>query len=118
MMPEYPQHEKLATVKDLSQEIGVFLDWLDEQDWHLGEWDENGFGEQELFLIRLNSNQILARFFEIDLDKLEEEKLRILEGQRELNKEVDQDKELAAVRAATEKLTEQYRDSLEDLADR
>lgn len=114
----YPEHEKLATVKDLSQEIGEFLEWAEEQGWHLAEWDENGFGDQELFSIRLNRNQILARFFEIDLDKLEAEKVHMLEAQRASNEEVDTEKELEAVRVATWKLTEQYRDSLEDLADR
>ena len=41
----------------------------------------------------------------------------MLEAQRASNVEVDQDAELAVVRAATEKLTEQYRDTLEDLKD-
>jgi len=42
----------------------------------------------------------------------------MLEAQREYNEDVDKEKELEVVRAATKKLTEKYRDSLEDLADR
>lgn len=84
----YPEHEKLATVKELSQEIGEFLEWTEEEGWHLSEWDENGFGDQELFLIRLDRNQILARYFKIDLDILEKEKVQMLEAQRASNTEV------------------------------
>ncbi len=117
-MSEYPQHEKLATVKDMSQAIGEFLEWADDQGWHLAEWHKiNSFGDEQLRRIIPNHTEALARYFEIDLDKLEQEKTHMLEAQRASNVEVDQDAELAVVRAATEKLTEQYRDTLEDLKD-
>ncbi len=112
----YPEHEKLATVKDLSQEIGEFLEWCEGQMWQLAEWDEDGYGDQKMYPIGVKRIDILARYFKIDLDKLEAEKVQMLEAQRVSNEEVDKEKELEVVRAATEKLTEKYRDSLEDLA--
>ncbi len=107
-MTDYPQHEKLATVKDLSQEIGTFLEWTEEQGWHLGEWDENGFGDQQLFLIGLNRLDILARYFKIDLDVLETEKRHMLEAQRVSNEEF---------KRSADKIIDQYTDTLKDLKD-
>ncbi len=110
----YPEHEKLAIVRELSQEIGEFLEWTEEQGWHFAEWHK---GDEQLHRIIPERTDVLAKYFKIDLDKLEAEKVQMLEAQRKHNEEVDQEKELEKVRAATEKLTEQYRDTLEDLAD-
>ncbi len=107
-MADYPEHEKLATVKDLSQEIGEFLEWTEEQGWRLADWDENGFGDQIMYPIGLKRLDILARYFEIDLDKLETEKRFMLEAQRVSNEEV---------KRSADKLIEQYSDTLEDLKD-
>lgn len=85
-MPEtvtYPEHEKLAKVRDRSQTIGEFLDWAGEQGWHLCEWvpaDPTDWGrEEELAYVRLTVDQKLALYFDIDLVVLEEEKRRMLD---------------------------------------
>jgi len=96
---EYPEHDKLKKVQDESQAIGEFLEWLQS-----GEADDPKYG-RSVFLAasRINTEArhldegewelsdtyidpfphttetLLAKFFEIDLEKLEDEKRRMLE---------------------------------------
>lgn len=86
----YPEHDKLQAVQDDSNVIGTFLDtcgytlceWLNPAD--MGDEDEpHGY-----FPVRGSINQILAKHFEIDLDKLEAEKRQMLDAQRALNRDV------------------------------
>jgi hypothetical protein len=60
--------DKLHAIKDQSQVIGEFLDWLED--------------EHEVFLPKSVTN-LLAEYFDIDLEKVEQEKLAILEDLRE-----------------------------------
>ena len=109
---KYPEHEKLAKIKDQSQAIGDFLEWL-----RTGEADPTGFdrsiflatheviteeysatGEwhdlpkdkwyvgDRLVLFRYNMEELLARYFGIDLKKLEEEKKQMLEELRRVHR--------------------------------
>ena len=72
--PKYPECEKLAIVSDESQTIGVFLDWLcEEMDVNV-EYDTG-----------LTINELLAKFYDIDLNKVEEERRAILEYIRTIN---------------------------------
>jgi len=65
--PETPELDKLSGVKDQSQPIGEFLDWLSyEKDVRLPASIE----------------QLLADYFDIDMDKVEAEKLAILKHVR------------------------------------
>jgi hypothetical protein len=77
----YPQHEKLAKIKEKSQTIGEFLEWLQIRkkivlckstgDFHTTEY--------ELYTpANINTQTILSEFFEIDLNKLEKEKIQML----------------------------------------
>ena len=68
-MDTYPEHEKLSKIKDQSQTIGEFLDWLDTEGLYLGEYDENGL---LLYPTHKRHEYILATYFEINLDKLED----------------------------------------------
>lgn len=80
----YPEHEKLKAARVQSQAQGEFLAWLQ--------------NEKGMFLCvydRLKSNypssittpviKLLAEYHGIDLNKLEDEKLAMLEEQRKLN---------------------------------
>jgi len=112
----YPECEKLAKVKDASQIIGEFLEWLGAQGIRLHERPikeaviarmkglpvDNGhcilcggklvFGVcggcnahqdrdyfDHYYPIRKTIEQIIAQYFEIDLNKVEEERRLILE---------------------------------------
>ena len=80
-MPKYSEHEKLRAVKDQSQAIGAYLEWLAEQGWELQRADEDGKTEYECRTIERR----LAEYFEIDLRKIADEKDAMLEEQRRLN---------------------------------
>lgn len=90
-MSEYPEHDKLQAVKDQSETIGQFLEWLTSGQgimiahWHtMDEPDE--YGNDEMLLPHRESiENMLARYFKIDLKKIEDEKRQMLEKMREIN---------------------------------
>jgi len=84
-MSEYPECDKLSKVKDKSQIIGEFLDWCNSQGVHLATYYE----DRGLFVDRRSIEQVLADYYDIDLDKVEEERRHILEMQRDINKSMD-----------------------------
>lgn len=75
-MSEYPEHDKLNAVKDQSQAIGEFLDWLrDEKGIMLARFGEGG----DLYPYPRSTQDMLAEFFDIDLAEIEKEKRDMLE---------------------------------------
>lgn len=85
MPDEYPEHEKLQKVKDTSQAIGEFLEWCDGRGWHLAEWDESRQYQPRMMPLSGGVNDVLAEYFDIDLNTLEAEKRAMLDRQRDLN---------------------------------
>ena len=84
---QYPEHDKIHLVKDKSQFIGEFLEWLQtEQKITFGEYtDEN---PDTLFpILHKSTEKWLALYFNIDLNKIEEERLQMLKNLREDNPE-------------------------------
>lgn len=78
----FPEHEKLKLIKDKSQAIGEFLEWLGaEKGLHVAQW----ISEHRLMPANYSTEKLLAEFFDIDLDKLEDEKRAMIEEQRKLN---------------------------------
>lgn len=73
----YPECEKLQKVSSQSNTIGEFLEWLSyEKNLSLCELDE----ERDYYhLYHYQIEQLLAEFFEIDLNKVEQERRQILE---------------------------------------
>jgi hypothetical protein len=96
MKEKYPEHEKLHKVKDLSQSCGEFLDWLQnekfirlctlEDERTINEDEED---EEELpagfYQINQSNTSLLAEYFGIDPNKLEEEKRQMLDEIRTAN---------------------------------
>ena len=79
-MSEYPECEKMAAVRDKSHTIGEFLEWLgDETPYSICEYtgDDGGYGSYQPTYATIE--QLLAKFFDIDLKKVEAERGRILE---------------------------------------
>lgn len=71
MPADYPEHEKLRAIRDQSQKAGEFLEWLQaEKGVSLMVGD---------FPLQTTTTRLLAEFFEIDLDKIEDEKRTMLE---------------------------------------
>lgn len=95
LVPSYPEHEKLMAVAEKSQACGDFFGWLMER-YTLGKYhthddscrDEDGdpvrcdMGTRTLYPQNVSITRLLSEFFEIDEDKLEKEKLAMLEELR------------------------------------
>jgi hypothetical protein len=82
-MNDYPEHDKLSAVKDKSQTIGEFLEWLDyEKNYSVCSLTEGRNGGGEYSPIFTSTEKLLAEFFNIDLNKLEKEKRKMLDELR------------------------------------
>lgn len=87
-MTTYPELEKLQAVKEKSQEIGFFLEMLlgkytlcefkNEETWYDQEFDEEFSNPEGYYPIRRSIQDLLAEYFEIDMDKVEAERRQIL----------------------------------------
>lgn len=114
---EYPEHNKMKAVTPFSHKIGEFLEWLTERHVMLAHYPtkclhlmydgtcheeamENGSCPSEcpecemtelseLYPYSYNIQKLLAEFFEIDLNKIEEEKRQMLDEMRKLNERED-----------------------------
>jgi hypothetical protein len=76
---EYPEHEKLAKVKDLSQQLGAFIEWAEGQGIVFAKWGKDEDDEDQLFPEHRPINQWLADFYDVDLNKIDDEKRQMLE---------------------------------------
>lgn len=82
----YTEHEKMAEIKDQSQQLGAFLEWLrNDKNWVLAQWDDQ---RSELRYADQSIERLLATYFGIDLDLLETEKRHMLDRQRKFNEEM------------------------------
>jgi hypothetical protein len=75
-----PELDKLSKVKEESQLIGSFLDWLQtEGGYTICKYYEKDGGLQEAFLpARKSIEEMLAQYFKIDLRKVEWERRKLL----------------------------------------
>lgn len=105
----YPECEKMAKVRGLSQQMGEFLEWIQHEkkfhfaryemrsifpEWSSG-WDEMRDSYKKLgrkipeleYLIEypIEIEKLLAEYFKIDLNKVEHEKRAMLEVCRKAN---------------------------------
>ena len=105
-MSEYPEHEKLARVKNHSQAIGQFLEWLQgEKDVFLQvykQWEEEresmaewaGESVPRTYMAQCegyvplgaSTTDLLGEYFDIDQTALEGEKVAMLEAIREASR--------------------------------
>lgn len=80
----YPEHEKLEAIRDQSQIIGEFLEWLSSQGIHLAKWHSHATGWDESVPLFMRIEDILAQYFDIDQNRLEDEKQEILDSLRKV----------------------------------
>ena len=77
--PDAPECERMVAVAPESQKIGEFLDWLNEQGIHLASYVDDGVHVDEVLMVHGERYEsLLARYFEIDLEKVEQERRAIL----------------------------------------
>lgn len=90
---KYPELEKKAEVMDDARAIGAFIDWLrDDKDVVLAHRPtEVGTGVYYRYYHH-DMRQLLAEFFDIDLQKMEEEKLALIEECRRAHAQQQEDK--------------------------
>lgn len=85
--PPCPECEKLAAVSDQSNQIGAFLKWLfveGDTPYYICQWDDTYGGYYSTPLGDTGINKLLAKYFEIDLDKVEQERRALLDWLREV----------------------------------
>jgi len=81
---EYTEHEKLKAVADQSQAIGEFVDWLSwEKGIHLAEWEDTE--APRMYPTSVGIVRLLEEFFDIDGDRLEDEKRHMITQLQEAN---------------------------------
>lgn len=68
--------DKVREARNDSQVIGQFLDWLPTQGIFLARYYE----ERGLSTFAVNIEELLAEYFDIDLEVMEQEKRRILQN--------------------------------------
>lgn len=77
--PTYPELDKMKAAREQSRTLTEFVDWLDEQGISLCV-----VGHRDYERIAETNERLFARFFDIDLDKVEREREQILAAQRRL----------------------------------
>jgi hypothetical protein len=78
---ESPECERLHAVHEESQKIGEFIEWLGENSYVLANWiKRNPRWDEELAPANISTNALLAQYYDIDLDKVEDERRAILEA--------------------------------------
>lgn len=74
---EYPEHEKMKKIADKSQTIGEFLEWINQEGYAIGEFNRMS---GELDTSRKSIQDLLAEFFDIDLNKIDKEKRAMIKS--------------------------------------
>jgi hypothetical protein len=83
----YPEHEKLKKVSDKSQTIGEFIDWLqNEANYVIGQYKTSKVDREILYPAHEGTQELLAKYFNIDLQKIEDEKRQMLKEIRNAKK--------------------------------
>ena len=78
--PECPECEKLSAVADESNNIGDFLDWLDNKGFLFCKYDKY---EESYYPTYPDTQKLLAEYFNIDLNKVEQERRALLQWLQE-----------------------------------
>jgi hypothetical protein len=80
MTTAYPEHEKLAAIPEpIRQTVGDFIGWLEEQGMTLCTFDNR---REEFYPAWRSRENLMAAFFEIDMDMIEDEKRAMLDAIR------------------------------------
>jgi hypothetical protein len=86
----YPEHAKQRSVLGVAQTLGEFLEWLDSQGVHLTQLREVDWAADPKYMPDVRSKQqMLADYFGIDLNAIEQEKRAMLASIRAEAKAAD-----------------------------
>lgn len=87
-MSTYPEHDKLKALGDRRSEVQGFLDWLLDDNDGLMFARYGGRTGEILLPVYEQREVMMARYFDIDLTVLDDEKRAMLDRQRDLNEQV------------------------------
>lgn len=86
--PPCPECERLSNVADDSNKIGEFIDWLRMNEMDIVEYDERGeLRDYPSHTGNVGINNLLAKYFGIDLNKVEQERRALLDWLRSQHEE-------------------------------
>jgi phage antirepressor YoqD-like protein len=77
-MAEYPEHEKIKALGGANQIVGDFIEWLSANGYVIARYE----GDM-LYPSYHNRDKLIAKHFDIDTNKLEAEKVAMLEALRQ-----------------------------------
>jgi hypothetical protein len=77
-MTPTPECDKITAARSESQQIGNFLEWLAEQNMEICTRRETGWGHVMMIPQMESREQLLARYFEVDLQEVERERRALL----------------------------------------
>jgi septum formation topological specificity factor MinE len=95
-MSDYPECDRMNAVKEKSQVIGEFIEWLqssqevteEHESIILAHYPRSRISsDPRLQRFQYTIEELLAKYFNIDLDKVEKEKRAILEALRKTREE-------------------------------
>ncbi len=83
-MPKCPECDKIVTTQDESQILSNFVDWLNSKGYAICTIEETpGYPKEQHIPLRKTYEQLFADYFEIDLNKCEQERRALLEAIRD-----------------------------------
>lgn len=77
-----PTLDRMLSVKEESQKVGNFIEWLRAQGYELAQYGKERGHRDTLFPVHTTTERLLAEYFEINLDEAERERCKILAGVR------------------------------------
>lgn len=80
---ETPNMSKMAIHSDDYVLLHDFLDWLRSEGVHLGQFEKSRIAFPSMMEITESRDNLLARYFQIDLKALEQERRAVLEAIRQ-----------------------------------
>ena len=86
--PYTPECDCMLQVQPKSELLSTFLDWLQSENYVSAQYDSSS-ATALLHHVPLSFEKLLAKFFDIDLDKVEREKRELLNYCRLKNAELD-----------------------------
>lgn len=76
-----PELNKMAAIRDKSQVVGEFLDWLrNERGITLATFTDDEERGDVMVPFHFSTEQLLAEFFDIDLERVERERRLVLKA--------------------------------------
>lgn len=79
-MSDYPEHDKIRALEGDNQVVGDFIEWLCTQGYRICEpIDDEARGTYSFAPLSMSTEKTIAKYFDIDLEKIETENRALLD---------------------------------------